>query len=109
MTRGDVIKIALQGDYGKPRPAVVIQSDRFNDTHASFLVCPMTSTLRDFPVFRVRVAPTPDNGLRQASDIMADKIYTIRREKAGEVVGRLDAAVMAELDRAIAIFAGLAD
>jgi mRNA interferase MazF len=109
MKRGDVIKVALQGDYGKPRPAVVIRSDRFNDTHASFLVCPMTSTLQDFPVFRVRVAPTPANGLRQASDIVADQIYTIRSEKAGEVLGRLDAAVMSDLDQAIAIFTGLAD
>jgi mRNA interferase MazF len=83
MKRGDIIKIALQGDYGKPRPAVVIQSDRFNETHASFLVCPMTSTLVGAPIFRVRVSASDRNGLRQTSDIMADKIYTIRREKAG--------------------------
>ncbi|MHB8211101.1 MAG: type II toxin-antitoxin system PemK/MazF family toxin [Acidithiobacillus sp.] len=30
MNRGAVVVVALQGDYGKPRPALVVQSDMFS-------------------------------------------------------------------------------
>ena len=71
--RGDVVTVAASGDFGKPRPAVVIRSDVFPEQHASVIVCQMTSTLEDAPDFRVTIEPSRDNGLWAISQIMADK------------------------------------
>ena len=72
MKRGDVVTIALQGNLAKPRPALVIQSDLF-DAHPSVTILPVTSDLRDTPLFRIAVEPTPENGLNKPSQVMADK------------------------------------
>jgi len=106
--RGDVVVIAMQGDYGKPRPALVIQSDLFNDTHSSITVAPVTSTIVDAPLFRLTVDPTNSNGLRSVSQIMVDKITAVRRDKVGKTVGRLDDGTMVRVNRAIALWFGLA-
>jgi len=106
--RGDVVIVALQGDYAKPRPALVIQSDLFNDTHPSIAVAPVTSTIVDAPLFRLTVDPTNSNGLRSVSQIMVDKMTAIRRDKIGKAVGRLDDATMMRVNRAIALWLGLA-
>ena len=108
MTRGDVVTVVTSGDFGKPRPAVVIQSDVLNPVHPTFLVCLMTSTLRAVPSVRIDVAPNDRNGLRQPTQIMVDKIQTVRRDKMGTVIGRLDEAAMAMLDRSLAFVIGLA-
>ena len=109
MQRGDVVIVALPGDYGRPRPAVVIQSDRFNDTHASILVCPLTTDLLDLPIFRIRVSPTPTNGLRRTSEIMVDKMHAVNREKVRGPIGRLEDATLADLNDGIVLFTGLED
>src|SRR4030088_2398807 len=83
MKRGDVVTVAAAGDYGKPRPAVIVQTDALPDTHASVGVCQMTSECTDAHDFRVTVEPTPKNGLRVTSQVMADKPVTIRRERIG--------------------------
>ena len=62
ITRGDVVLVVAPGDYGKPRPAVVVQSDLFNPTHASVVVCPVTSDLIDAPLFGSPSAPGPATG-----------------------------------------------
>ena len=107
MRRGDLVTIALQGAYGKPRPALVIQSDLF-DAHPSVAVLPVTSELRDAPLFRVRLEPSSTNGLRQPSDIMADKPQTVPRDKVGAAIGRLDDDAMLRVNRALALFLGFA-
>ena len=109
MRRGDVVIVAAAGDYGKPRPAVIVQSDAFPDAHASVIVCQMTSELADAPDFRVTVMPSPGNGLRAASQVMADKPVTLRRERIGQAIGRLDAKDIARLNVALAFAMGLAD
>lgn len=109
MKRGDVVVVAATGDYGKPRPAVIVQSDAFPDTHASVIVCQMTSDLSDAPDFRITIRPHQGNGLREPSQIMVDKPVAIRRERVGQLIGRLDAAEIERLDRAIAFVMGLAD
>ena len=109
MKRGDIVTIAAPGDYGKPRPAVIVQSDFFNETHASILVCPFTTELVSSPLFRIDVPPTGANGLERPSQIMADKILTIRREKIGAPIGRLDAETLLRLDRSLMLMLGLAD
>lgn len=82
------IKVALQEDYGKPRPALVIQSDLF-DQHPSVTVLPVTGELQDAPLFRFRVEPDAFNGLQKTSDILVDKAQAIPRARAGEVFGQL--------------------
>jgi mRNA interferase MazF len=105
--RGDLVTIALQGDYGKPRPALVIQSDLFGE-HPSVTILPVTSDLRPTPLFRIGVSPDSSNGLHKPSQVMVDKAQTVSREKLGEPFGRLDDATMVEVNRALAVFIGLA-
>jgi mRNA interferase MazF len=106
--RGDLVVVAMQGDYGKPRPALVVQSDLFNDTHASVTVVPVTSTVVDTPLFRVTVEPSRRNGLRLVSQIMVDKVTTVRRQRLGQPIGRLEEDVMLRVSRALAVWFGIA-
>ena len=100
--------VAIQGDYGKPRPALVVQSDLFNDTHASITVVPVTSTIVNTPLFRVTVEPSRRNGLRSVSQIMVDKVTTVRRQRLGQTIGRLEEDVMLRVSRALALWFGIA-
>ena len=109
MRRGDLVIVAAAGDYGKPRPAVVVQTDAFPETHASVVVCQMTSDVFDAPDFRVTVDPSGANGLRVRSQIMADKPVTVRRERVGQTIGRLSADDVRRLNAALAFVMGLAD
>jgi len=109
MRRGDLVIVAAAGDYGKPRPAVIVQSDAFPDRHASVVVCQLTSELADAPDFRVTIEPTPENGLRATSQVMADKPVTLRRERIGQAIGRLGDKDMARIGIALAFALGLAD
>ena len=109
MRRGDLVTVAAAGDYGKPRPAVVVQTDAFPESYASVVVCQLTSDLADAPDFRVTIEPKPENGLRQTSQVMADKPVTIRRERVGQKIGRLGDQDMARLGIALAFVFGLAD
>jgi mRNA interferase MazF len=107
MRRGDLVTVALQGDLGKPRPALVIQSDLF-DMHPSITVLPVTSELRVAPLFRIAVNPAEGNGLTKPSQVMVDKPQSIAREKIGAVIGRLDDETMLAVNRALAVFLGFA-
>lgn len=109
ISRGDVVVVAAAGDYGKPRPAVIVQTDAFPETHFSVVVCQMTTELVDAPDFRVTIEPGPQTGLRARSQVMADKPVTIRRERVGRRIGRLAAADMSRLNVALAFVMGLAD
>jgi|SRR5579864_2017059 len=106
MRRGDLVTIALQGAYGKPRPALVIQSDLFSE-HPSVTILPVTSELRDTPLFRVPVSPGESNGLRKPSEVMVDKVQTIPREKIGDVFGHMAEEDMMAVSRALAVFLGV--
>ncbi|MFE0756951.1 type II toxin-antitoxin system PemK/MazF family toxin [Inquilinus sp. NPDC058860] len=109
MRRGDVVTVAASSDYGKPRPAVIVQSDAFPPEHASVIVCQMTSDIADAPDFRITIEPGSENGLRVRSQIMADKPVTVRRERIGRKIGQLSPADIARLNVAIAFVMGLAD
>ena len=108
MKRGDLVVVALTGDYGKPRPALVVQSDLFNDTHASITLVPVTSTIVDTPLFRVTVEPSRRNGLQLVSQLMVDKVTTVRRQRLGQPIGRLEDDVMLRVSRALALWFGIA-
>ena len=88
MRRGDLVTVAIQGDYGKPRPALVIQSDALMD-HPSITILPITSYLLPAPLLRVQLNPDEENGLTKESQIMVDKIITLPREKIGAVIGHI--------------------
>ena len=107
MRRGDLVTVALQGDFGKPRPALVIQSDFFAD-HATVTVLPMTSTVTQAPLIRLPIEPSSGNGLHEPSFVMVDNPMSIRVEKVGPRFGRLDDADMVRVNRALAVFLGIA-
>jgi mRNA interferase MazF len=106
--RGDIVTVAMNGDYGKPRPAIVIQSDWLDETD-SVLVCLMTTTLRQAPLYRLTVPASSSTGLRQPSQVMVDKIMAVRRDKCGHPVGRLDQKEIMTLGRMLALVVGAAD
>ena len=107
--RGDVVAVAAPGDYGKPRPAVIVQSDAFPEIHTSVVICQMTSLLIDDLDFRVTIEPSSANGLRIRSQVIVDKPIAIRRHRIGQSIGRLAAGDIARLNAALAFVMGLAD
>lgn len=108
MRRGDIVTISTPGDYGKARPAIIVQSDRLDATK-SVMVCPMTSADVDAPLARLRVAPLPETGLRVVSFAMVEKMTATRREKCGPVIGRLPAELLQTLGEMIVVVMGRAD
>lgn len=107
LKRGDIVLIALQGESGKPRPAVVVQSHLFSE-HTTVTVLPVTSTLLDAPLLRLGLEPTAENGLKKPSQIMIDKTATIRRAKIGRRIGVVDEETLLQISRALALFLGIA-
>jgi mRNA interferase MazF len=108
LKRGDLIVVAAPGDYGKPRPAVVIQSDWLKATD-SVLVALMTSALMEAPIYRLQIEPTEANGLKVSSQVMVDKIVALPRTKCGRVLGRLDEDGLIALNHMLSVVIGLAD
>ena len=106
MKRGDVVLIALQGDLGKPCPAVIVQNDLFS-THQSFVILPLTSELRDASLMRLTVDPTQSNGLEKSSQVMIDKITTVAASKIGKVIGCLEDRQMTSITQFMAVFLGV--
>lgn len=106
MKRGDLVTVAVSGDYGKPRPALVVQADAYAE-HPSLTVLPLTSELQDAPVLRVTVEPGDGTGVRLRSQVMVDKATTIPRAKAGRRIGQLDAVTLGRVSEALAAFLGL--
>jgi mRNA interferase MazF len=105
--RGDIITIVLPGAYGKPRPALIVQSDLFGAL-GSVTILPITSELRIAPLLRIPVDPSEANGLRKKSQVMIDKTQTVPLAKIGSSIGRLDRDAIVAVDRALATFLGIA-
>ena len=106
MMRGDFVTIAMQDDFGKPRPVLVMQSDHFNE-HASVTVLPVTSALVNAPLLRITVQPGPPSGLQRPSQVMVDKAMSVKRDKVGPAFGRIEADAMVEVERCLAVFLGI--
>lgn len=99
MKRGAIVVVAAKGAYTvKPRPAVVVQSDLFNPTHASVTICPITSDFVDAPLFRLPLPPGPRTGLKAVSQIMVDKIVSVPRSAVTGAIGQCDAAELEAID-----------
>lgn len=99
MKRGTIVVVAARGAYtGKPRRALIVQSDLFNPTHASITLCPITSDCVDAPLFRFTLPPGPRTGLREVSQVMIDKIVSVPRSAIGEEIGECDARELEAVD-----------
>jgi mRNA interferase MazF len=107
MKRGDFVTVAMQGNFGKPRPALILQSDRF-DEHATVTILPVTSTIVDAPLFRITIEPNETNGLNKTSQVMVDKTMTVVKEKVGKPFGKIEKNTMLEIERCLAVFLGFA-
>jgi len=108
MNRGDLVTIAIQGDFGKPRPALVIQSDVVRDIHETVTVALLSSRIVQAPIFRLNIAPDDRNGLTKECQIQIDKIMSIRKERIGSTIGKLDDTMLVRVNRALALWLGLA-
>jgi mRNA interferase MazF len=97
----------MPGDFGKPRPAVIVQSAALGEATTTILVCPMSSDLQEFKVLRPIVEPATGNGLRVRSQIMTDKVFPLRREGVRRLIGSLDTTTTERLDRALLVVLGL--
>jgi len=100
------VTVALQGDYGKPIPALIIQSDLFNE-HPSVTILPVTGELRETPLFRIRLEPASANGLQNVSDVMVDKAQSVPRDRIGSVFGHVGEEEMLAINRSLAVFLGV--
>ncbi|QXT62361.1 type II toxin-antitoxin system PemK/MazF family toxin [Tessaracoccus palaemonis] len=107
MIRGELWTVSGGVYASKPRPALIFQDDAFTAT-ASVTVLPLTSSLIDTPLLRVRVLAGELSGLARDSDVMIDKITTVRRSNLAERVGRVSAEQLAEIERGVMAFLGLA-
>lgn len=104
--RGDLVIVSAPGNYEKPRPALIIQSNLF-DMHPSIILALITSDLRDTPLFRITVHPTLENGLNVVSQVMIDKLITMPTDKIGEPFGKLSHEEMIQINRALLLFLDL--
>jgi mRNA interferase MazF len=104
--RGDLITVALRGDAGKPRPALVIQADHFVDL-STVVVLPLTSTLLDLPLVRVTIEPLPATGLQQRSQVMISRPQFAPRARLGPVIGSIDTGSLLEVTRRLAVLLGI--
>ncbi|CAM5786814.1 type II toxin-antitoxin system PemK/MazF family toxin [Castellaniella caeni] len=106
MQRGDLVVVSLPGAYGKPRPALVIQSNLLAELN-SVIICPVTSELRN-AAFRVTIDPDASNGLQVRSQVMVDKISTLPRARTGPIFGHLDHEAIRAIERALLVVTGIA-
>jgi len=106
--RGTIVVVSARGAYtGKPRPALVVQSDLFNPTHSSVTICPITSECVDAPLFRLTLPPGARTGLRTVSQVMIDKIVTVPRQAITAEVGECDAREVEAVDEGLRRWLGL--
>jgi mRNA interferase MazF len=104
--RGDIV-IAMHADLGKPRPAIVVQADEFNESPSTILVCPITSDITERLPLRPILPAASSTGLRERSQIMTDRLLALRSNRIRGVVGSIDASTQDQLDRALLMVLGL--
>lgn len=108
MKRGDIYSISAPGEFGKPRPAVIVQTDALNQQQfSSVIICPFTGTIADAPLFRILVEPSPENGLTKSSQIMVDKVMAVAVKRIGEHIGHINDEQLLQLNRTLAFVIGI--
>lgn len=108
MIRGEIWSVAGGVYASKPRPAVLLQDDRFDGTD-SVTVCPLTSTDLAAPLLRLHIRADEVTGLDSHSYVMIDKLTTVRRTNVSQRIGRLSTTQLIEVERLLMVFLGLAD
>lgn len=108
MRRGEIVTVSAPGDYGKPRPAVVVQGDALNLDAKSTIVALMTSHLQDAPILRLTLEPSETNGLKIHSQVQINRLVSLPSKKIGPAIGRLTDQEIVELNRLLAVVIGLA-
>jgi mRNA interferase MazF len=106
--RGDIVLVSLPGDFGNPRPALVVQTDLVPASYRTVTLLPITSDLQAAPEFRITLEPSAKNGLHKVSQVMVDKTLTHLRSKVSDVIGALDDDILTRVNRALALWLGLA-
>jgi mRNA interferase MazF len=106
MRRGDIVAAVIAGDYGKPRPVLIVQDNAFRGL-GSLTILPLTTALKASALIRLTIAPTQTNGLRTTSQIMIDKTATLALCRIGQTIGHADTETMQRVDVALAAFLGL--
>jgi mRNA interferase MazF len=103
MRRGEIVIVAMRGDFGKVRPCVVVQSERYRDDFDSVIVCPFSTSIAASHILRIRVEPHPSNGLRNSSVIMTDKSAAVQMRRIRERIGAVQPETLANIDSALAL------
>ncbi|MET0676805.1 MAG: type II toxin-antitoxin system PemK/MazF family toxin [Bradyrhizobium sp.] len=106
--RGDVVLAVVPSELGRPRPGVIVQADEYNEDLSSVFVCPLSSDVQEGLMLRPIIQPAPSNGLRLRSQIMTDKMISLRQDRVRQVIGQIDSETSQELDRALLVVLGLA-
>ena len=101
LERGNVVAAIVPGDFGKPRPVVIVQAEPYLESHASVTVCPLTTHITGLRMFRIMIAPDKNNGLNEPSEVMVDKVSSLRRERIAQSIGRLSASDMRAIDNSL--------
>jgi mRNA interferase MazF len=107
LKRGDIVTVALQGVHGKPRPALIVQSDLLTGTPLVALIL-LTSAATEAPSIRIEIGATAETGLSVPSFTMIERLTTAPRGKIGAVIGHLNGPAMLAVNRALAVFLGIA-
>ena len=108
MKRGDVVLVVVPSELGRPRPGVIVQADEFNKDLSTIFICPVSSDVQEKLALRPVIEAKPSNGLRLRSQIMTDKMISLRHDRIRSVIGRIDSETSEELDRALLVVLGLA-
>lgn len=108
MKRGEIWTVSGGNNYtGKPRPAVIVQEDRFDGT-SSITLCAFTTDPTDAPLIRLLIAPSEQNGLRTECRLMIDKVTTVPKTRLGKKLGLLEDTDQLRVNRALMVCLGLA-
>ncbi len=107
LQRGDVVIATFGGDYGKPRPGIVVQSNLFNEQHPSVILCPVSSELTGLTLLRLAISKSETTGLRKDSEVMIDKVTAVTRSRIKQRIGRLSRAQISSLDDGLRLWLNL--
>ena len=106
MKRGDIVLIVLTGEFGKPRPALVIQTD--TAFPSEYITCiPITGTLKRVPDVRIPIDPTLQNGLTKPSELMVDLVQTASLSRFRDIIGRIDTETMTLVEKSLSLHLGM--
>jgi len=103
--RGEIWTVQDNQYASKPRPAVIVSVDSLKTD--SVIVVMTTSEVNSNVPQRVRLGPSPENGLRNTCYAMADKPMALRRQYLGYRIGELNDSQMSQISKGLASVLGI--